>query len=172
MPIEFQAEVTKTRCGNRYYNPASGTAMVLKSIELDDDHVPKYYNMRVLSDTHQKIQLDPVSFSKLVRVYDYEDTFTALVIRSGRWADSVHPKRTPWNTLVRMTMRELPELYAKPNDGFEVADAIILAADVGYQQGHDVQQFLKTKIQMNEERQWEFREDGMMYHKPTATERS
>lgn len=103
-------------------------------------------------------------FSRVERLYRYGETFSGLVEQSGRWADRVFPNRKPWDTLVRLSMRELPELWANPGDGSEIADAIILAADVGYQQGLDVDQFLRDKIALNETRRWEFRADGLMYH--------
>lgn len=119
--------------------------------------------MKVVNDT-TVLEFEDSEFAQVEPLFEYKDTMSGLVERSGQWADSVFPNRKPWDTLVRLSMRELPELYAKPDDGSEVADAIILAADVGYQQGMDVETFVRDKIALNERRRWEFRDDGLLYH--------
>lgn len=101
---------------------------------------------------------------RIERLYRYDDTLTGMADRGGRWADRVFPKRTPWITLVRLAMRELPELYEKPADPLEIADAVILVLDVAYQQSIDIQAATVRKMDMNDGRVWEHREDGMMYH--------
>lgn len=94
----------------------------------------------------------------------------------AKWADVVHPNRTPVQALTKMVMQEIPELIRPSKkgefDALEFADVAILLFDAARLCNIDMGQAIREKMAINTERDWEIDpETGLMQHveKPNET---
>lgn len=70
----------------------------------------------------------------------------------GKWADEVSPVRTPFNSLIKLVMEEIPGFLQNTGDPSEYADLVILILDIGYLCGLEVRQAVLDKMEANRAR--------------------
>lgn len=86
----------------------------------------------------------------------------------AEWADGVIPMRTVADTIKKLSMEEVPELWwslkERGNvDPLEIADVLILALDICYLTGNDPKEIIEEKMVINRNRKWKF-EHGVLQH--------
>jgi hypothetical protein len=93
-------------------------------------------------------------------------TLSNALERINRWADSVLPGRKPEMALQKLVMEELPELLnGNLDDPHEWADVAILVLDGMQLRGIDPVEAIHDKMAINETRQWEVNEHGILKHR-------
>lgn len=85
----------------------------------------------------------------------------------AQWADQLNPDRTALSVIAKM-LEELGELIAsrRQDDPNELADVFILALDLAHIKNVDITQAVRTKMQINRQRQWRIADNGAMSHVP------
>lgn len=86
----------------------------------------------------------------------------------AEWANSVIPDRTVADTIKKLSMEEVPELWRSLKedgdiDAGEIADVLILALDICYLTGNDPRRIIEKKMNINRQRNWKF-EHGVLQH--------
>lgn len=87
------------------------------------------------------------------------------MLEIGQWADEVFPDRTVSDTVKKLSMEEIPELwrsmrdsgksgFAGKVDGHELADVLILTLDLCYLSGYSPDKIIAEKMAINRKRSW------------------
>jgi hypothetical protein len=80
------------------------------------------------------------------------------------WRETILPDAHPTMMLDKL-IEELEELKAKPCDGHEMADIMIIFLDYCHTVGVDIVKAVHYKMEINRERTWEIDKDGKLQHK-------
>jgi len=92
-----------------------------------------------------------------------------LVYEAGKFGDHLNKNRTPRNALIKLALEEVPELLCDMSDPMELADILILAFDIAYIKGWDMQKAFDEKMKINWGRKWsQNSETGIYNHIPCA----
>ena len=79
------------------------------------------------------------------------------------WADKLMPNRLPENAFAKM-LEEIEEWKERPADGHEAADVLIIFLDVCHLAGIDVVKAFHYKMRINQKREWELDDKGLLSH--------
>lgn len=88
-----------------------------------------------------------------IRDINYDEGDIGILQQAiGKWADEVYPVRTPFNSLIKLVMEEIPGFLQNTGDPGEYADLVILILDIGYLCGVEVRQAVLDKMEANRTR--------------------
>lgn len=79
------------------------------------------------------------------------------------WADDLMPNRLPEQAFAKL-LEEIEEWKDRPADGHEAADVLIIFLDVCDLVGIDVVKAFHHKMRINQKREWELNEKGLLSH--------
>lgn len=94
------------------------------------------------------------------------NTIRNLQTEIKKWADSVFPNRTSSGILKKIDEEKQEIIDSGCIDPLEYADLAILILDLASINGIDIQDAVRTKLEINYARSWEIDlENGVMRHK-------
>ena len=92
-----------------------------------------------------------------------------LVFEAGKFGDYLDKDRSARNALIKLALEEVPELLCGMSDPMELADIFILAMDIAYIKGWDMQKAVDDKLKICWDREWEKDpETGIWSHTESA----